>query len=241
MDYEVELAAVIGKPLPKHQKLTASDADEHIFGFLVLNDWSGKHESQSAMKSAPITFFVLARDIQALEMPPLGPFNGKSFGTTISPWIVTMDALDACRVSGKPKDGHCANYIQDSTSSTFDITLEVEIITGSSSTKIATSNVQTLYWSPRQMIAHAASSGSGLRTGDVIATGTVSGPKTGTYGCLLEETEGGAKPLTLEDGSQRTYLEDGDIVRITAFAGRPEAGVGFGDCVGRIVAHELEI
>lgn len=171
-------------------------------------------------------------------MPPLGPFNGKSLGTTVSPWIVTLDALERFRVSGENKQEGVATYIQDPSSSTFDISMNVEIITDSGATTTGSSNVQTLYWSPRQMIAHAASSGSGLRTGDLVATGTVSGPEKGTYGCLVEENEGGADPITLADGSKRVFLEDGDVVRMTAFAGKADAGVGFGDCVGRLTAAQ---
>ncbi|KAF5006424.1 hypothetical protein FDECE_7184 [Fusarium decemcellulare] len=210
VDYEVEFAAIIGKPLPMKQRLHAKDAEEHIFGFVILNDWS-------------------ARDIQGYEMNPLGPFNGKSLGTSISPWVVTPDALESFRTSASPQKGMIASYLNHPKPSTYSITMEVEILSNSHATKIGTCPVSSLYWTPPQMIAHSVSSGSALRTGDILATGTVSGSEEGSQGCLLETTEGGTRPLTLRDGSKRTYLGDGDVVRITAVAGE---GVGFGDCIG---------
>ncbi|KAJ4204246.1 hypothetical protein NW767_004438 [Fusarium falciforme] len=112
--------------------------------------------------------------------------------------------------------------------------MEVEILTGSTATKIGVCPVDSLYWSPPQLLAHAVSSGSALRTGDILATGTVSGSIDGSRGCLLETTEGGTKPVVLSDGSQRTYLEDGDVVRISAVAGEASSGVGFGECIGQL-------
>ncbi|RSL71458.1 hypothetical protein CEP54_001319 [Fusarium duplospermum] len=215
VDYEVELAAIVGKPLPMKQRLNAEDAEEHIFGFVILNDWS-------------------ARDIQGFEMNPLGPFNGKSLGTSISPWVVTLEALESFKTSACPKQASLVSYLRHSKPSTYSITMEVEILTNSTATKIGVCPVDSLYWSPPQLLAHAVSSGSALRTGDILATGTVSGSTDGSHGCLLETTEGGTKPITLDDGKQRTYLEDGDVVRITAVAGETSSGVGFGECIGRL-------
>jgi fumarylacetoacetase len=180
-----------------------------------------------------------ARDIQALEMPPLGPFNGKSLGTTLSPWIVTLEALQPFRTGRTSnQDKVFSQYMRDSDSPMFDITMQVEVVTESSAHLVGKSNVQTLHWSPGQMIAHAVSSGSSIRTGDVIATGTVSGSEKGSFGCLLESTEGGTNPIEFPDGSKRVYLEDNDVVRMTAYAGNLENGVGFGECVGRLIpAH----
>ncbi|KAL2681098.1 hypothetical protein Neosp_008701 [[Neocosmospora] mangrovei] len=215
VDYEVELAVIVGKPLPMKQKLNAKDAEEHIFGFVILNDWS-------------------ARDIQGFEMNPLGPFNGKSLGTSISPWVVTLEALEHFKTGASPQQKSLVSYLRSSKPSTYSITMEVEILTGSNATKTGVCPVSSLYWSPPQLLAHAVSSGSALRTGDILATGTVSGSTDGSHGCLLETTEGGTKPLTLSDGSRRTYLEDGDVVRITAVAGEASSGVGFGECIGRL-------
>ncbi|KAJ5211101.1 hypothetical protein N7491_010921 [Penicillium cf. griseofulvum] len=215
VDYEVELAAVIGKPLPMKKRLHAEDADDHIFGFVILNDWS-------------------SRDIQGFEMSPLGPFNGKSLGTSISPWIITPDALEPFKTSIAPQQASGPTYLQQSKPSTYDILMNVEILTNSDKTTVGVCPVQSLYWTPQQMIAHSVSSGSALRTGDLLATGTVSGEHNLSRGCLLETTEGGTKPVTLSDGSKRGYLEDGDVVRITAMAGAPRLGVGFGECIGRL-------
>ncbi|KAI8715260.1 Fumarylacetoacetase [Fusarium sp. LHS14.1] len=215
VDYEVELAAIVGKPLPMKQKLKAKDAEEHIFGFVILNDWS-------------------ARDIQGFEMNPLGPFNGKSLGTSISPWIVTLEALERFKTGASPQQESLVSYLRSSKPSTYSITMEVEILNDSTATKTGVCPVSSLYWSPPQLLAHAVSSGSALRTGDILATGTVSGSTDRSRGCLLETTEGGTKPLTLSDGSRRTYLEDGDVVRITAVAGEASSGVGFGECIGRL-------
>ncbi|KAM0346677.1 hypothetical protein ACHAPU_005390 [Fusarium lateritium] len=214
VDYEVELAAVIGKPLPMKQRLDAKDAEEHIFGFVILNDWS-------------------ARDIQGFEMSPLGPFNGKSLGTSISPWIVTLDALEPFRVKSPPQQTLAASYLEYPNPSTYSITMKVEVLANSSATTVGVCPVEALYWTPQQMVAHSVSSGSAMRTGDIMATGTVSGSDETSRGCMLETTEGGTKPVTLSDGSKRGYLEDGDVVRMTASAGS-DSGVGFGECVGQL-------
>ncbi|KAL4724765.1 hypothetical protein ACLX1H_008211 [Fusarium chlamydosporum] len=216
VDYEVELAAIIGKPLGMKQRLNAKDAEEHVFGFAILNDWS-------------------ARDIQGFEMSPLGPFNGKSLGTSLSPWVVTLDALDPFRTRSPAQQTLAASYLQHPNPSTFSITMKVEVLANSTETTIGTCRVEALYWTPQQMIAHSVSSGSALRTGDVLATGTVSGSDESSRGCMLETTEGGSKPVTLTDGSERGFLEDGDIVRITAIVGEANSGVGFGECFGKLM------
>ena len=164
-------------------------------------------------------------------MSPLGPFNGKSLGTSISPWIITLDALDPYRTRSPAQQTLSASYLQHPNPSTFSITMKVELLANSTATTLGTCPVEALYWTPQQMIAHSVSSGSALRTGDILATGTVSGSDEASRGCMLETTEGGSKPVTLSDGSKRGYLEDGDVVRITAVAGD---GVGFGECVGQL-------
>ncbi|CAF3516306.1 hypothetical protein FGSG_04968 [Fusarium graminearum PH-1] len=215
VDYEVELAAVIGKPLGMKQRLDAKDAEEHIFGFAILNDWS-------------------ARDIQGFEMSPLGPFNGKSLGTSLSPWVITLDALDPYRTRSPAQQTLAASYLQHPNPSTFSITMKVEVLANSTATTVGVCPVEALYWTPQQMIAHSVSSGSALRTGDILATGTVTGSDEMSRGCMLETTEGGSKPLTLKDGSKRGFLEDGDVVRITAVVGEEGSGVGFGECTGQL-------
>ncbi|KAF4339638.1 fumarylacetoacetate hydrolase [Fusarium beomiforme] len=202
VDYEVELAAVVGKPLAMKQRLHAKDAEDHIFGFVILNDWS-------------------ARDIQGFEMFPLGPFN---------------DALEPFRTKAAAQKSISASYLQHPNSSTFSITMKVEVLANSSATTLGVCPVEALYWTPQQMVAHSVSSGSALRTGDLLATGTVSGSEETSRGCMLETTEGGSKPVTLSDGSKRGFLEDGDVVKITASVGEEGSGVGFGECIGRLTA-----
>ncbi|WKT48602.1 Fumarylacetoacetase, N-terminal domain superfamily [Fusarium oxysporum f. sp. vasinfectum] len=197
VDYEVELAAVVGKPLGMRQRLHAKDAEEHIFGFVILNDWS-------------------ARDIQGFEMFPLGPFNGKSLGTSISPWIITLDALEPFRTKAQEQKAISASYLQHPNPSTFSITLKVEVLANNASTTLGSVR------------------GSALRTGDLLATGTVSGSEETSRGCMLESTEGGSKPVTLSDGLKRGFLEDGDVVRITGSVGGDGSGVGFGECIGQL-------
>ncbi|PKS12538.1 hypothetical protein jhhlp_000746 [Lomentospora prolificans] len=217
VDYEMEFAAIIGQPLARNKRVLATDADEHIFGFVVLNDWS-------------------ARDIQGFEMMPLGPLNGKNFGTTISPWIVTLDALEPFKVPGPARVQPVVNYLNDPENVTYSIGMQVEVQTETSTTVIGKSNVKLMYWTARQMVAHIASAGAALRSGDIMATGTVSGEGKGSHGCMLEATEGGKVPVALDNGSTRTYLQDGDVVRMTAVAGElSSSGVGFGECVGKLL------
>ncbi|KAK1822756.1 hypothetical protein LTR12_002895 [Friedmanniomyces endolithicus] len=198
MDYELELAAVIGKPLPRKQRLLASQAEEHIFGYVLLNDWS-------------------ARDIQGFEMIPLGPLNGKNAGTTLSPWVVTNDALSAYRTASPPRAQKVMPYLADSGSDALDIKLE--------------SNSSWMYWTLAQCVAHQAVGGCGLRTGDLIATGTVSGAESNEHGCLMEYMKQGNQP-------PRGYLEDGETVTLSGYCGD---GVGFGECVATLTpARDLE-
>ena len=179
----------------------------------------------------------IARDIQGLEMIPLGPLNGKNFATTISPWIVTLDALEPFKAQGPEPRVSLPSHLVDPGKASYDISVLVEVGGGEEEGKktvMGRSNAKELFWSVRQMCAHLASTGCDLRTGDILGTGTVSGEEEGSYGCLLEVTEGGKKRVMLEggDGEERGYLIDGDVVRLTAWAGE---GVGFGECVGQIL------
>lgn len=185
-----------------------------------------------------------ARDIQSFEMIPLGPTNGKNMGTTISPWIVTLDALEPFRVQGQQQPSTNPTippHLQDPDHSTFAVRMQVEVLTGPSAAATATATVtgasrlESLHWTPRQMAAHLVSAGSSLRTGDLLATGTVSGPEEMERGCMMELTEGGTVPFPMADGSTRTYLQDGDTVRMTARAGDDASGVGWGECVGQLL------
>jgi fumarylacetoacetase len=213
LDYELEIGAVIGTPVEPGTFLKAQDADKHIFGLVLVNDWS-------------------ARDIQGLEMNPLGPFNGKNFRTSISPWIVTLEALAPFAVSAPERMAPVADFMNDPQSTNYKIELESRITRNGANTTTCQVGFETMYWTFRHMLAHHTIGGCGLRTGDLVASGTVSGEKESEHGCLLELTFNGKKPSKLSDGSDLRYLEDGDEVRYTGIVGDASAGVGFGDCGG---------
>ncbi|KAK5098953.1 hypothetical protein LTR24_001581 [Lithohypha guttulata] len=218
VDFELEMACIIGRPSSLGKPININDADEHIFGFVLLNDWS-------------------ARDIQGLEMNPLGPFNGKSFGTSISPWIITADALEPFRVSGRIKEELPAPYLRSKRNTNhYAVQLNAEIEVHGARSMVCQSRCEWLYWSVSDMVAHHTINGCPLNAGDILATGTVSGNEVGSHGCLLEITKGGKEPLDLSKGVRRTYLEDGDVVRLTGWAGTPGTGeyVGFGLCYGQL-------
>ncbi|KAI0023550.1 fumarylacetoacetase [Xylariomycetidae sp. FL0641] len=213
LDYELEMACVIGKPSKLGDHVSLKDADDHIFGLVLLNDWS-------------------ARDIQGFEMTPLGPMNGKSFGTSISPWVVTLEALEAFETEAPAKDIPVKAFLQESKAKpSYNITLESELLSDGKATKLCESNVSWMYWTFRDLVAQQTVNGCNVNTGDVLATGTVSGKGDDEHGCLLETTNGGKIEFALSDGQKRTYLQDGDGVRMTGYAGN---GVGFGECTGFI-------
>ncbi|KAI0157240.1 fumarylacetoacetase [Xylariaceae sp. FL1272] len=214
LDYELEMACIVGKPSKLGDHVPLGEADEHIFGLVLLNDWS-------------------ARDIQAFEMLPLGPMNGKSFGTSISPWVVTLEALKPFRCASAPRDVPVTAFLQETKEKpNYDITLEAEIINNGQVTKICKANISWMYWTFRDLVAQQTVNGCNFNTGDVLATGTVSGKGEDEHGCLLEVTKGGKVGFRLGDGQKRVYLEDGDMVRLTGYAGN---GVGFGDCSGVVM------
>jgi len=213
LDYEFEIGAVIGRPTSSGTRLDAKDADEHIFGLVLVNDWS-------------------ARDIQGLEMPPLGPFNGKNFGTSLSPWIITLDALKPFEIPAPERMAPVAEFMNDPKSVNYDIRLEGILKRNGTDTTTCKVNFDTMYWTFRHMIAHHTIGGCELRTGDLVASGTVSGEAEHEHGCLLEMTFNGKKPGKLRDGSEVRYLEDGDEVTYTGVVGDASAGVGFGAIYG---------
>ncbi|KAK8101712.1 fumarylacetoacetate hydrolase FahA [Apiospora kogelbergensis] len=213
MDYELELAAIIGKPTNLGDSVALEDADDHIFGLVLLNDWS-------------------ARDIQGFEMKPLGPMNGKSFCTSISPWVVPLEALEPFETVAPAKELAVSSFLSETKEKpSYDIQLEAELVRGEKSTTICKSNVSWMYWTFRDLVAQHTVNGCNLNTGDLLATGTVSGAGDDAHGCLAEMTKGGKVQIELADGSQTTYLQDGDGIRMTAYCGK---GVGFGDCTGFI-------
>lgn len=215
LDYELELGFIIGKNSTMGVPVTAQEAEDYVFGCVLVNDWS-------------------ARDIQRWEYQPLGPFLSKNFASSISPWVVTLDALEAFRVAGPTQNPTPLPYLETSGALNFDLNLEVAIKpNASTATTVCRTNARHLYWNIRQQLAHHTVSGCNLRVGDLLATGTISGPDS--HGCLLELTEGGACPVRLSDGTERAYLLDGDEVVVRGHAERNGVRVGFGEVSGAIL------
>jgi len=228
-DYEMELGFFVGRGNEMGMSIPIAEAEEHIFGMCLVNDWS-------------------ARDIQAWEYQPLGPFLAKNFATTISPFVVTMEALAPFRTPAferEADDPQPLDYLSDENNKKFgglDINLEVYIQTETMRDEkiephlISRSNTKDLYWTVGQMLTHHASNGCNLQTGDLIASGTVSGPEKDERGCLLERTWRGTEPIGLPSGETRRFLEDGDEVIMKGFCEREGfRRIGFGECRGRIL------
>lgn len=225
LDIELEMAAFVGTGNKLGQPVPIEEAEDHIFGLVLMNDWS-------------------ARDIQAWEYVPLGPFNSKNFATTISPWVVLIDALEPFRAQGlEPgnRDSILPYLREQRADNAFDIKLEFDIRHNGLSKDeapihVSETNTTNLLYSFAQMLTHHTITGCNLRTGDLLGSGTISGKEPGSQGSLLEQTNGGKEPLTLADGkTKRVFLEDGDEVILKAVAGNVDgAYVGFGECVGRI-------
>lgn len=220
LDIELEVAFVVGTGNALGESISVNDAEQHIFGLMLFNDWS-------------------ARDIQSWEYQPLGPFLGKNFGSTVSPWVVTLDALEPFRTQGPVQDTPLLPYLNSDRPSAFDIALEVGLRPeGGKEAVICRSNFRHMYWSMAQMLAHHTVNGCNMRTGDVCASGTISGPTEDSYGSMLELTWRGTRPLQLPDGTERKFLLDGDTIAIRGHAERNGIRIGFGECVGRILpAH----
>jgi fumarylacetoacetase len=230
LDYELEVGFFIGAGNAHGCSIPIDDAESHIFGFCLVNDWS-------------------ARDIQAWEYQPLGPFLAKSFATSISPWVVTMDALAPFRspaferAEGDPPPLPYLNSPADQASGGFDVKLEVWLRTermrseNSAAIRLSRSNLRDLYWTPAQMLAHHTGNGCNMRSGDLLASGTVSGSTEDSRGSLLEITSRGAQPLQLPNGESRSFLEDGDEVTLRGYCEREgQTRIGFGSCSGTIRA-----
>lgn len=219
LDFELEMAFVIGKESPLGQAIPAEKADEYIFGLMLFNDWS-------------------ARDIQRWEYVPLGPFLGKNFGSTVSPWIVPLEALKSYRVKGPKQQPEPLDYLKTKGAQHYDIHLEVKLAPPGivpAETLLCRSNTRYLYWSMAQQLAHHTVNGCNVQVGDLMASGTISGPTPGSYGSMLELSWGGKQAITLRDGSTRSYLQDGDSLTMRAWAGEDGKRIGFGEVSGRIV------
>ncbi|HSV66227.1 MAG TPA: fumarylacetoacetase [Mycobacteriales bacterium] len=212
LDIEAEVGFVVGVPSPLGGQVATADFAAHVFGVVLVNDWS-------------------ARDIQAWEYQPLGPFLGKSFATSISPWVVPLDALAAARVEGPAQHPPVLPYLARAEPWGLDLTLEVAL----NGTAVARPPFRGLYWTPDQQLAHLTVNGAAVRTGDLFASGTVSGPAREERGSMVELAWNGAEPITLPDGSTRAFLADGDTVSITATAPGVDGGrIGLGEVVGTI-------
>ena len=222
LDFELELAFVTGDGPEPPNGIAAAEARDAIFGVALLNDWS-------------------ARDIQAWEYQPLGPFLGKSFATSLSPWIVSLDAIEPFRVAGPVQVPPPLPYLATTGPEAYDIALEVTLQSatmrdrGIAPQTISRTNFRGMYWSMAQQLAHASSNGARVRAGDLYGSGTISGSDPGTYGSMLELTWRGARPLALADGTQRAFLNDGDEVVMRGSCAAPgHAHLGFGELQGRI-------
>jgi fumarylacetoacetase len=217
VDFELEVAFITCAETKLGSSISTKQAEEHIAGLVLFNDWS-------------------ARDIQQWEYVPLGPFLAKNFGSTMSPWVVTLDALEPFRVKGPDQLPDVLPYLSYEGARNFDIQLDVYLKTDKSeATTISRSNFKFMYWNMCQQLAHHTVNGCNIQVGDVYASGTISGPSPGSYGSMLELTWNGQKPLQMPDGSERKFIEDGDTVLIKGFADKDGVRIGFGECKGKIL------
>lgn len=218
LDIELEMGAVVGIPSEMGKPLSVSEADAMIFGYVLLNDWS-------------------ARDIQAWEYQPLGPFQAKAFATTISPWVVTKEALAAFKVATPEREHELLPYLKENEPLLYDIELAVQLQpeNAAKATTISNTNYKNLYYSAAQQLAHHAIGGCKMNTGDLLGSGTISGSDKSAYGSLLEISWGGKDPLQLDCGETRTFIEDGDTLTLTGHAQGDGYKIGFGNCAGTIL------
>ena len=218
LDMELETAFITTDVNNLGEPISVDEAGEYIFGMVLLNDWS-------------------ARDIQKWEYVPLGPFLGKSFASSMSPWIITMDALEPFKCDGPKQEVTLLPYLQQKTTeNSYDIKLQAAIETENGDLNLlTTSNFKFLYWTMSQQLAHHTSNGCNVRAGDLMGSGTISGPTKNSYGSMLELTWGGKEPITLKDGSTRTFFNDGDNVIIRGYCKNDKVRIGFGKCTGKIM------
>jgi len=214
-DVELEMGAIVGTP--SEGPITVQEADDNIFGYVLLNDWS-------------------ARDIQAWEYQPLGPFQAKATATSISPWIVTKAALQPFRCDTPPREFALLDHLKDVGPMLYDIDLSVTLApTGKPASTIARTNYNQMYYSAAQQLAHHTTAGSPMNAGDLLGSGTISGPEKSERGSLLELSWGGKEPFTLETGETRSFIEDGDTLTLTGAAKGDGYTIGFGDCTGTLI------
>jgi len=218
VDFELETAFITTDANVMGENIPICEAEEYIFGMVLLNDWS-------------------ARDIQKWEYVPLGPFLAKSFASSISPWIVTMDALEPFRVKGPSQAPNPLPYLQHKGKNAFDINLEAYIDTDTSKepTLVSKSNFKYMYWSMAQQLTHHTSNGCRVNSGDMMGSGTISGPTPDSYGSMLELTWGGKNPITLNDGTERKFINDNDTVIMKGFCKNNSIRIGFGEVATKLL------
>lgn len=217
LDFELEVGFFTHDGKPLGQRISTAEAEDHIFGLALFNDWS-------------------ARDLQAWEYVPLGPFLGKNFASSISPWVVTLDAMEPFRVAGPVQEPAVLPYLQYSGHKHYDIKLEVAIRTASGTeTVICRSNFRNQYWNMAQQLAHHTVNGCNVRAGDFMASGTISGEAPDSYGSMLELAWKGTRPVTLNDGTERKFIEDGDTVIMRGYCEKEGLRIGFGEVRGTVL------
>ena len=219
LDFELETAFVVGKGNNIGQPIAVNEAAEHIFGMVLLNDWS-------------------ARDIQKWEYVPLGPFNAKTFASEVSPWIVTMDALAPFKTSCPTQEPKPLAYLNEKASdNSFDITLSVELLpeNANDATVVCETNFKYMYWSMAQQLTHHTITGCKVEVGDMMGSGTISGPTPDSYGSMLEIAWNATKPVTLKGGETRSFIEDGDTVIMKGYSEKDGIRIGFGEVRGKVL------
>ena len=217
LDFELELAFITGKATALGDNISTVQAEDYIFGVVLFNDWS-------------------ARDLQRWEYVPLGPFLAKNFGSTISPWVVTLEALEPFQVEGPVQEPEVLPYLRYSGKKNYDINLEVAIQTPDGLSKtVSCSNFKYMYWNMAQQLAHHTVNGCNICVGDMYASGTISGPTADSYGSMLEITWGGKNPIQMPDGTERKFINDHDTVVMKGYAEKNGVHIGFGECSGEIL------
>lgn len=217
LDFELEMGFVVGKETSLGESVSTDKAEDYIFGLLLFNDWS-------------------ARDIQKWEYVPLGPFLAKNFGSTLSPWIVTLEALEPFRTETPKQEPEVLPYLQFNGKKNYDIQLAVDIVTPKGDKKtVSHSNFKYMYWNMCQQLAHHTINGCNIQVGDLYASGTISGPTADSYGSMLEITWQGKNPVTMPDGTERKFIQDGDTVVMRGWCEKEGIRIGFGECSGKIL------
>ena len=217
LDFELETAFIIGKSTEVGDSVDIADARDYIFGVVLFNDWS-------------------ARDIQKWEYVPLGPFLGKSFASSISPWIVTLEALEPFKVAGPKQEPEVLPYLQTDRNNNYDVNLEVGITPqGGDEQIVCRSNFKYMYWSMLQQLAHHTVNGCNVNVGDMMGSGTISGKDENSYGSMLEISWAGSKPVQMNDGSTRAFINDHDTVTMRGFAEKDGVRVGFGNVETKVL------